>query len=314
MRIGIDIGGTKIVAGVIDDKGDVICTERIATETCKGYEGVRDDIVNLIRAVLQRASVDKKDVEQIGIAVAGQIERRTGKVLFSPNMNWRNVPLGSDIENAFGLRTIIENDVNAAAYGEWKFAMGGAPESLLGIFVGTGIGGGLIIDRKLYRGFAGVGAEAGHIILNPDGYRCNCGNRGCFEAYCGGAYVVGRVKDAIDKGWQGKIWDIIDGRFENLHTGTIEKAYELGDEVCRGLWQEVIEYMGAGLASLVNLLNPEVLVLGGGVINSTHSLLGQAREVLEKRAMAASLASLHIVKAKLGEEAALLGVSYIDEE
>jgi glucokinase len=313
VRIGIDIGGTKIVAGIVDEKGSVIHTKRIPTDTAKGYEGIRDDIVILVQDIIKAVGVQKNNIEQIGIATAGQIEKASNTILFSPNLGWHNAPLGDDIEKATGVRTHIENDVNAATYGEWKFGFKCVPKDVLGIFIGTGIGGGLILDGKLYRGFSNIGAEVGHTILNPYGYRCNCGNSGCFEAYCGGWYIVERVKKIIQEGYKGKIGDIINGNLANLHAGTIEEAYLLGDEPFVSVWQEVIEYLGAGIASLVNLLNPEIVLLGGGVIYGTKHLIDDMKVVLKKRAMTESLKGLRIEKTKLGEESALLGVSYIDE-
>ena len=313
MRIGIDIGGTKIIAGIVDEKGSVINTKRIPTDVTKNYDGVKNDIIILVEDILRETGIQKKDIEQIGIATAGQVEKVSEKILFSPNLGWHNVPLRDDIEKAIGVKTHIENDVNAATYGEWKFGFEGMPKDVLGIFIGTGIGGGLILDGKLYRGFSNVGAEVGHTILNPYGYQCNCGNSGCFEAYCGGWYIAERVKKIIREGYKGKIWDIINGDMINLHAGTIEEAYLLGDERCVSVWREVIEYLGAGIASLVNLLNPEIVVLGGGVINGTKHLIDDMKVVLKKRAMTESLKGLRIEKAKLGEESALLGVSYIDK-
>lgn len=312
MRIGIDMGGTKIIAGVIDENGSVIYTKKIPTESEKGYAGIRDNVIILVQDVIQQSGVQKNKVEQIGIATAGQIEKTSNRIVFSPNLEWHNVPLRDDMEKATGIKTHIENDVNAATYGEWKFGLKGVPGDVLGIFIGTGIGGGLILDRKLYRGFSNVGAEAGHTILNPYGYRCNCGNSGCFEAYCGGWYIAERVRMKIQEGYKGKIWDIINGDMVNLHAGTIEEAYMQGDEYCISVWREVIEYLGTGIASLVNLLNPEIVVLGGGVIYGTKNLVDDMKVVLNKRAMIESLKGLRIEKAKLGEESALLGVSFID--
>jgi glucokinase len=266
-----------------------------------------------VQDVIQESGVQKNSIEQIGIATAGQIEKMSERILFSPNLGWHNVPLKDDLEKATGIKAHIENDVNAATYGEWKFGLKSVPKDVLGVFIGTGIGGGLILDGKLYRGFSNVGAEVGHTILNPYGYRCNCGNNGCFEAYCGGWYVTERVKKKIQEGYAGKISHIINGDIANLHAGTIEEAYLLGDEFCVSIWKEVIEYLGAGIASLLNLLNPEVVILGGGVIYGTKRLVDDMKIVLEKRAMAASLKGLRIEKAKLGEGSALLGVSYIDE-
>ncbi len=313
MRIGIDIGGTKIITGIVDKKGSVLYAKKIPTDSQRGYGAIRDSIIILIQNTINESGIQKKEIEKIGIATAGQVERVTEKILFSPNLGWHNVPLRDDVERATGIKTHIENDVNAATYGEWKFALEGIPRDVLGIFLGTGIGGGLILDGKLYRGFSNVGAEVGHTILNPYGYRCNCGNDGCFEAYCGGWYIKERVKKRIREGYRGKILDIIHGDMDNLHAGTIEEAYIRGDEFCISVWREVVEYLGAGIASLVNLLNPEVVVLGGGVIYGTKQLVDDMKMVLEKRAMAASLKGLRIEKARLGEDSALLGVSYIND-
>ncbi|HVN97298.1 MAG TPA: ROK family protein [Syntrophorhabdaceae bacterium] len=313
MRIGIDIGGTKIAAAIVDRGGMVTPVRRIPTETQKGYDGVKEDIIRLVLKTIKEGGVSLDRIEQVGIATAGQIEKGSQMILFSPNLNWHNAPLKDDMEKTFGIATYVENDVNAATYGEWKFGLKAIPRDVLGVFIGTGIGGGLIIDGKLYRGSSNVGAEVGHTILNPYGYRCNCGNNGCFEAYCGGSYVIDRVKHRIEEGYKGRIFDLIGGNTERLNTGLVEEAYMLGDDLCREIWQEVVEYFGAAMASLVNLLNPEIVVLGGGVIYGTKHLITEMEAVLKKRALSASLAGLKIERASLGEEAAILGVAYINE-
>jgi len=209
MRIGIDIGGTKILAGVVDEYGNVIHKKKILTGEDKSYPTVRNDIATLINGIIKDSQVDRKDIDRIGFACAGQIDKVSQNIIFSPNLGWHDAPLKRDFERLFEVEIFVENDVNAATYGEWKFGLNGGPDDVVGVFVGTGIGGGLIINRKLYRGFSGVGGELGHIMVNPYGYECNCGNRGCFEAYCGGSYIIGRVKKAIEDGYRGKLWDII---------------------------------------------------------------------------------------------------------
>ena len=185
---------------------------------------------------------------------------------------------------------------------------------MVGIFVGTGIGGGLIINRKLYRGYTNVGGELGHITVNPYGYKCNCGNNGCFEAYCGGLYITGRVQEKIKSGYRGRIWDIIGGNVDILQTGHIEEACLSGDEFCVYAWREVIEYMGAAMASIANLINPEVIILGGGVVYGTRYFVDDIRDVMEKRAMPASIRGLKIEKAILGEDSAIMGAVFTEAE
>ena len=312
MRIGIDIGGTKILAGLIDERGRVIYKKKIPAAKEKGYRGVRNDVVGLIKGLLQENNIKIQKIRRVGIASAGQIDNRTGKILFSPNLGWHNVPLKDDIEKAIGIDVFMENDVNAATYSEWKFGLKGIPRDAIGVFVGTGIGGGIVINKRLYRGFSNVGGEVGHITLNPYGYECRCGNRGCFESYCGGSYITERVKAEITAGYKGKIWGMIEGKLDSLNTGHIEEAYLLGDILCRRIWKEVIEYMGAALAGIVNLLNPETVILGGGVIYGSKYLTDETRAVVERRAMQASLKGLKIIKARLGEDAGIIGAAFID--
>jgi len=310
MRIGIDVGGTKIAIGLVDGTGRIVARRRILTESWRGYGPIRDRILAGIDGMLREGGVSGEEVERIGVAAAGQV--RGDRILFSPNLHWENAPLKADLERVTAIETFLENDVNAATYGEWKFGMAQGGAHVVGIFIGTGIGGGLIFDGRLYRGCSGVAGELGHITLNPQGYRCNCGSTGCFEAYCGGAYVVDRVKKRIEQGYRGKVWDLISGRPEELHAGHIEAAYLEGDEVCTAVWKEVIEYLGVALQNLVNLLNPEVIICGGGVIEGARQLMEDARGVMEKRALSPSVADLRLEKARLGEDAVILGVTCME--
>jgi len=153
-----------------------------------------------VRSLLSEATAGASAVNSIGVACAGQIDRSTQKILFSPNLNWKDAPLKDDLEAATGIRTFVENDVNAGTYGEWRFGFRGEGLNVVGIFIGTGIGGGLILNGRVFRGSHGVGGELGHITLNPFGYHCRCGNKGCFEAYCGGSYIEERVRQHLAQG------------------------------------------------------------------------------------------------------------------
>jgi len=313
MRIGIDLGGTKTAGGLVNNKGEIVIRRKVPTNVRSGYSGIVADITDLIDDIITEAGLDRAGIERIGIASAGQIDKHSHRIVVSPNLGFRDAPLKDDVERKAGAPVSIENDVNAAVYGEWKFGLGGAPADVLGVFAGTGIGGGLILGGRIYRGFSNVGGEIGHMTLNPYGYRCRCGNSGCFEAYCGGHYIVERVRKRLREGYKGKIWEIIEGDIEALNTGHIERAYFEGDEFCGVVWEEVIEYLGAGLASLANILNPEIIVLGGGVVYGTTGLVSRAEEVMKRRAMAGSLAGLQLNKASLGEDAAILGAAFIGE-
>ncbi len=314
MRIGIDVGGTKIAVGLIDESGQVTKRRKVKTDVHKGYPGVRDQIRTIVGTLLSDAGATAAAVNRIGIACAGQIDHTTQKILFSPNLNWTDAPLKHDVEAATGIQTFIENDVNAGTYGEWKFGFHGEASNVVGIFIGTGIGGGLILSGRLFRGSHGVGGELGHITLNPFGYQCRCGNRGCFEAYCGGSYIEERVRQRLTEGYRGKLWDMVERRVSSVHVGHIEEAYLLGDDLCTETWREVVEYLGAGLQSVANLINPDLIIFGGGVVTGTKRLIDEARLVMERRAMRASIAGLKIERARLGDDATLLGAAFVMDE
>ncbi|MBP1729855.1 MAG: putative glucokinase [Deltaproteobacteria bacterium] len=314
MRVGVDIGGTKIIAGLASEAGRVIRHAQIPTEGQNGYPAVRDRIVRLVADVLSGTGVKKSSIKQVGLACAGQIDQARKRVLFSPNLNWRNKPLGRDIEAATGLPVSLENDVNAATYGEWRFGFKKEGLNVVGIFLGTGIGGGLILNGRLFRGSRDVGGELGHITLNPHGYQCRCGNRGCFEAYCGGSYVVGRVRERLEQGYRGRLWEIVGGDPVGLHAGHVEEGYYLGDELCSEAWGEVIEYLGVGLQSVANLLNPDLILLGGGVIQGTKKLVHEARLVMKQRAMPASTKGLRVERTRLHQNAMILGAAFVSSD
>jgi glucokinase len=314
VRVGVDLGGTKIAVGLVDDSGTVIGRKRSPTLRDRGYAGVRDAVILLIRELLQEQNIPSSQLSSIGVAAAGQMDGLTQKILFAPNLGWVDVPLKEDIESALGVRVRVENDVNAATYGEWRFGSIKHVENLVGIFIGTGIGGGLILGGTIYKGFSNVGGELGHITLNPWGYRCNCGNTGCFEAYCGGLYITSRIRQRIEEGYRGRIWDLIDGDIESLHPGHVEEAAALGDELCARAWREVVEYLGAALQSIANLLNPEVIILGGRVILGTTRLIDESVAIMRRRAMPPSIEGLKIERATLEEDATILGVAFMDEQ
>jgi glucokinase len=313
MRIGIDIGGTKVLLLLVDDAGRVAGRIRFATEAERSYERIRDHIFEALGELLAVAAAAGEPVVRIGIASAGQIDRRRGIIIFSPNLDWHSVPLRVHTEACFAVPTTLENDANAAVMAEWMFTVPEPRGDTVGLFIGTGVGGGLVLGGRLYRGFGGVGAEAGHVTMNPQGYQCRCGNRGCLEAYCGGRYLVDRAKKRIDEGYRGAIWHLIGGNVGNLHAGHIEEAALLGDGFCASLWDEAVEYLGSALAGFANLLNPAFIVLGGGVVHGSRTLVEDAKRVMKERAMAASLEGLAVVEAGLGGEAAAIGAAFVDD-
>ncbi|MCS7281313.1 MAG: ROK family protein [Desulfobacterota bacterium] len=308
VRIGIDIGGTKTSFGFFDEAGKLVFFEKIGTE--KDYEYLKDKMLSSIVRVVSEKGIKIKDIKKIGIACAGQIDTEKGIVKFSPNLGWRDIPLKTDFESFFSVETYVENDANAATYGEWRFSFSGKPKNVVGIFIGTGVGGGIIIDGRLYRGSKSLAGEIGHMILNPDKYPCNCGSRGCFEAICGGDYILQRVRRILDGSPKGKIWEMI--RNGKLYVSYVEEGYYLGDEILKNIWEEVIVYLGFALVNIANIFNPELIILGGGVIDGTKRLVSEAKRVFEEKAMFESKRHLSIEISKLGDRAGILGAAFID--
>ena len=284
MIIGIDLGGTKIAAALADDHGKIITDVNIPTEAAKGQRTVID---NVIKAVAMLMSSSKKKVTCLGIGVPGPILYKTGIVIEPPNLpGWKQVNLKKILEKRFKIPVQLDNDANCAALAEAKFGAGRKAKDFLYITVSTGIGGGVIIDRKLYRGAIGAAGEFGHMIIDPQGPLCGCGNHGCFEALASGTAIKKRAgMDAI----------------------SVELAARQGDEKALQVIRETAHYLAIGFANLVNVFNPELIVVGGGVSKMRELLFNPIREEFKKYALTLPAKNVQIVRAKLGDEVGVLG-------
>jgi glucokinase len=310
--IGIDIGGTKVLGGVVDEAGSVIHRARRDTP--------REGGVALTQAIADVALelVQEFTVESVGISVAGFISADRKTILAAPNIaDWNGVNLDQELTRRIGLPVVIENDGNAAAWGEFKFGAGRGKENILMLTVGTGIGGGIVSEGKLMRGSFGVAAEIGHIRVVPNGALCGCGALGCFEQYGSGTALLRHAREAIEKQLsEGDsesariILDKGDGTVAGLKGSAITEAGREGDALALEIFQTLGDYLGVGIASLAIVLNPQAVVIGGGVIDAGDILLNPIRESV-KRYM--PYAGVHpypeIIAAQLGNEAGLVGVA-----
>jgi glucokinase len=284
MIIGIDLGGTKIAAALADDHGKIITDVNIPTEAAKGQRAVID---NVIKAVAMLMSSSKKKVTRLGIGVPGPILYKSGIVIEPPNLpGWKQVNLKKILEKRFRVPVQLDNDANCAALAEAKFGAGKKARDFLYVTVSTGIGGGIIIDRQLYRGAIGAAGEFGHMIIDPKGPLCGCGNYGCFEALASGTAIKKRAgMDAI----------------------AVELAARQGDEKALQVIRETAHYLAIGFANLVNVFNPEMIVVGGGVSKMRELLFTPIREEFKKYALTLPAKNVQIVRAKLGDEVGVLG-------
>ena len=279
LTIGVDVGGTKVAAGVVDEAGTIIAQTRRPTPSTSPAD-VEKTIADLVLEL--RAS---HDVEAVGIGAAGFIDAERATVLFAPNLAWRNEPLREVVSRLVGLPVVVENDANAAAWGEYRFGAGAGFDHVVCVTVGTGIGGGIVLDGALYRGRFGIGAEFGHMQMVPNGRRCGCGQRGCWEQYCSGRALLHEAREIADvqREWGKRLLELGDGHPEGIEAPEVTQAAREGDSAALACFAEVGEWLGVGLAALAALLDPAVFVVGGGVADAGDLLLEPAREAFLAR-------------------------------
>lgn len=311
LTLGVDLGGTKISVGLVDQKGRLLAVHKSMFYNSKKPDEVIVDIQTGANICLKEAGAE---AEALGIGVAAQVDRQ-GAVVGSQNLGWRNVPLKKKLEKQFGLPVAVTNDVNAATLGEWRFGSGKGTEDLAVIFVGTGVGGGIITDGKLLSGCSNSGGELGHITIVCEGRKCHCPNRGCLEAYAGGWAIAERAQEAVRIAPEkGQRLVSLAGSVENVSAATVSQAYREGDVLARRVVEETGRYLAAGVVSIVNAFNPCVLVLGGGVVEGLPELLQMVKESVRRRALEANVERLEIVKAALGGNAGVIGAATLAQE
>jgi glucokinase len=306
LTIGVDVGGTKIAAGVVDDTGAVLTTDKVGTPAADPT-AVQQAIAALITTLAAQ-----HPVEAVGIGAAGFVDAARDTVLFAPNLAWRNVALRAAVADACGLPVVVENDANAAAWGEYRFGAGAGVDDLLCVTVGTGIGGGIVTGGRLYRGTFGVAAEVGHMRVIPDGRRCVCGNRGCWEQYASGRALVAEAQEVLRSGSlrAARLAELAGGDPVALTGPMVTAAAMEGDELSLDLLEELGSWLGQGVASLVAVLDPGLVVVGGGVSEAGDLLAEPARQALLRHLTARRHRPVVELRlAALGNTAGLIGAA-----
>lgn len=313
-RIGIDVGGTNVKIALVDDKGKIIYSNSVPTYAQMGYEYTVNNIKQAIKDLMRETNTKAGDIQGIGFDFPGQVDYKTGVVKLAPNIpGWVNVPIAKMIEEEFHIPTRIDNDVRCAALGELKFGAGKGCENFVCITVGTGIGSGLVINGQLVRGAANAAGEIGHIKLQMhDGPICGCGDTGCLEAFASGPSIVAMAQEYLKSGKSTKFREMagVDGEITPY---IVAKAAETGDPVAKRIFEITGTYIGMGLVSVINLLNPEKVIIGGGVAEAGDLLLEPIRKTIKERAMVIAGNSVEIVPAQLGNSAGVIGASMLVE-
>jgi glucokinase len=305
LTIGVDVGGTKVAAGVVDDHGRILEKVRRPTPSTSPHEtaAVIAEVVDILKSKYD-------EVEAVGLGAAGFVDETRSMVLFAPNLAWRDEPIKKKVEGKVGLPVVVENDANATAWGEAKFGAGRGEPHMLLITLGTGIGGALILDGELYRGRYGIGGEFGHYRVVPDGRRCGCGNRGCWEQYASGNALVAEARELarVSPALAGRLLELGAGSPEGISGPEITEAAREGDKAALECFRSVAGWVGQGLADLAAILDPGAFIIGGGLSAAGDLLLDPARAAFENALTGRGhrvFADIRI--AELGPDAGIVG-------
>lgn len=310
LTVGVDIGGTKIAAGVVGEGGEVLSRARTHSPATDPPEIVRT-IGELVRGLVADLP-DGAEVEAVGASAAGFVDKQRSTLVFAPNLAWRDEPLRAHLERELQLPVVIENDANAAAWGEFRFGAGEDVDNFLMLTIGTGVGGGVVLDGELGRGGFGMGGEVGHITMVPDGVRCGCGNLGCLESYGSGSALVRMTREhaAEDRSAAATLLDRAGGDVEGITGPMVTAAATEGDAFAVARLAELGDWIGRGVATLTAVLDPAVVVIGGGVSEAGDLLLEPIRESFASHVTGRGHRPLAEVRgAELGNAGGLVGVA-----
>jgi len=313
----VDLGGTNARAAVVDaDTGELVSAHKEPLKD-RSPQAVVRVIARAVDDASRAAGVDVAAAGSVGVGVAGQCLGRTGVVLNAPNLGWRDVPFGALLAGAIGVPVRIANDLSVAAWGERCFGAGKGIDDVALVFVGSGVGSGLILGGRLHSGATGVAAEFGHIKVRPPRPTtrprlCGCGETGCLEAYTSGMNVAARVREELAAGARSAVRDLAGGDLARVSASLVDEAARAGDPYARELWEEVGELLGTAIANLVTLLNPARLILGGGVLLGAAELAGIVRHRLDGSVSRSAARALTVERAWLGDDAGVVGAALLD--
>lgn len=310
--IGCDLGGTNLRAAIVDvQTGAVLHQSSIPTLARDGHDAVMMRMAALFKQLIQSAGLKKDEVRGIGIGVPGVLDLDKGETLLLPNLpgTWPHVPLRDTISNLTDLPVAILNDVRAITYGEWRFGAGRGVDSVAVLAIGTGIGGGLVIDGKLYMGIGGTGGELGHMVIDYNGPRCGCGNYGCLEAFASGPAIAAMGMKALAQGLTTQIGALCAYDLNRITPELIAKAAESGDEIAQEIYEKAGFYLGVAASSICVAVGPRRIILAGGVAQAGNLLLGPMERTMRARVHAMPVEQVEVVLAQLGNNAGVIGAA-----
>lgn len=310
--IGCDLGGTNLRAAIVDvESGTVLHQMSIPTLAREGHDAVMKRMAELSLRLIHSAGMEKQDIGGIGIGVPGALDLQKGETIFLPNLagTWPRVPLQRTITELTGLPTALLNDVRAMTNGEWRFGAGRGLDTVAVFAIGTGIGGGLVINGQLHLGIGGTGGELGHTTIDYNGPVCGCGNRGCLEAYASGPAIAAMGLKAVTQGWTTRIADLCENDLNRVTPKLIAQAAGDGDEIARDIYERAGFYLGIAAANVCVAVGPRRIIIGGGVSQAGELLLEPIRRTLRQRVTVMPVEQVQVVPSQLGNQAGVIGVA-----
>jgi len=310
--LGCDLGGTNIKAGIVNlESGSVIIAKNKPTLSFEGNDAVMDRMVDLITSLITESGLDRSEILGLGVSAPGVIDPDKGTTIFLPNLvgQWKDVPLGNKLNKSLNLPVTLLNDVRAITYGEYIFGAGKGINRMACYAIGTGVGGGLILNGDLVLGFQGSAGELGHMTIEVNGLRCNCGNYGCLEAYASGPAISSRAEKVVRQGFTTRITDLVDNDLNKITPEIVAQAANEGDEIALEIWNSVGHYLGTGIANICVAFGPERVVLAGGVASAGDLLLTPIKKTLQERVFVMPIEKVEVVLGSLGDDAGILGMA-----
>ena len=313
--VGVDLGGTKILAGVFDTKLQPIGATKLSTKAVRGPEAVLERVARCVLDAIDECDLSVKQVRGVGMGAPGAVDPEHGEVIFAPNLGWKNVSVAKELEKRLDLPVFLENDCHVCMLGIYEQELKSKPRNVLGIFIGTGIGGGMIVNGDLYTGASHTAGEIGHMVIDVNGPKCSCGNKGCFEVLASRLAIFRAIQAAIKSGEKSVLTEMLGDDLKDLRSGDIRKAIRRGDKMVEKIVEEAAEYTGIAVANLVNILNPEIVVLGGGVIEAlTDEMMPAIAKSAKAHVMPGLFKNVELVASKLGDNAGITGSAVLARE
>ena len=311
LYIGIDVGGTTAKAGVVDEEGKILSKSVCRTGKERAFEDIAADMAELCRRVVRESGHEMADIAAVGVGIPGEQDPRSGLVAFCNNLGWVNVPLMQRLREALGLSVYVDNDANVAALAESAFGASRDVKSSILVTLGTGVGGGIVENRRVRTGAHGVGGEIGHMVVVMDGEKCNCGHRGCWEKYASATAIIRMGRALMEEKPDCALARQMGGDAANLNAKAVLDLAKAGDADCAGIFETYVKYLCVGLANLINIYDPDMLVLGGGVAHAGDFLLDAVRAALGDYVYCPALSWARVELARMGNDAGIIGAAML---